>query len=71
MAGDNSVIVIAKNPYQTDTPEWQLWERAASLEAQSRAWDADADRLTQKAASARVQAAQYRAALETLRSAGA
>lgn len=40
MAGD-SMIVIAKNPYQ----------RAASLEAQSRAWDADADRLTQKAAS--------------------
>jgi hypothetical protein len=52
-----------KNPYSHDTPGWQLFENALSLEAQAFAFQADSERYVQKSAEARAKADRYREAL--------
>lgn len=57
----------AKNPYASDTPEWQLFENMKGSEAQERAYYSDADRLTSLAQKAREKADKYREALKILK----
>lgn len=57
-----------KNPYETDSPEWQLFENATSLEKQALAADADSERYMKVAVERRAKAQRYRDALEKLTS---
>lgn len=59
---------VKRNPYEAGTPTWQLWENAASAEAQARAWAADADNYQRKSQQARERAQQFWAALKALES---
>lgn len=55
-----------KNPHETNSPEWQLYENMLSLEAQARAYAQDAERYTSLAASCRTKAQRYSEALKKL-----
>jgi hypothetical protein len=55
-----------KNPHNSDTPEWQLWENMQSSLLQATAHAQDAERSTKKAGEARDKADRYKAALEKL-----
>jgi cytochrome c556 len=57
-----------KNPYDPDTPEWQLWENMRGAERSERAYIADADRYTKMAAAQRQKAAAFKTALGKLKS---
>lgn len=55
-----------RNPYFSDTPEWQLFENIKGSEALARALTADAERATKNAQTAREKAQRYREALAKL-----
>lgn len=55
-----------KNPYQIETPEWQLWENMKSSERQSLAFNADAERYLKKSQECREKSELYSAALKKL-----
>lgn len=57
---------MTKNPYNVDTPEWQLWENMTASEKLYLQYSIDAGRYTKMAAEAREKAAKYRAALDKL-----
>ena len=52
-----------KNPFSQHSPEWALYESLVGLEAQARAFQADADRNQLRATAAREKAELYRQAL--------
>ena len=54
------------NRFNSDTPEWQLFENAKGSEALIASYTADAQRFTEKAQAARQKAERYWAALEKL-----
>lgn len=55
-----------KNPYQQETPEWQLYENMISAEALARSHAADAERYQRKSAEAREKAERFKSALDKL-----
>lgn len=55
-----------KNPYDANSPEWQLWENMQSSRLQASAFADDVTRYTQRAKEARKRAELYRVALEKL-----
>jgi hypothetical protein len=55
-----------KNPYDSETPEWQLWENMTSSARQSLAYAADAERYTKLSQAAREKSEKYRLALARL-----
>ena len=55
-----------KNPYDSNTPEWQLFENMASNEALAASAAADSERALRRGAEAREKAELYRVALEKL-----
>jgi hypothetical protein len=57
-----------KNPYASDTPEWQLWENMTGCLQTMRAYMADAERYTKMAADQREKAARFQVALKKLSS---
>ena len=56
----------SKNPYPSDTPEWQLFENMVSSARCSTAFATDADCYLEKSSKAREKSEAYRAALEKL-----
>ncbi len=54
------------NPYEVNSPEWQLYENMAGLEMQASAAVADSERALKRAAEARFKAEKYRLALEKI-----
>ena len=55
-----------KNPYSSDTPEWQLWENKASNESLFHSYSQDAEASLRKAHAAREKAGKYSVALDVL-----
>jgi len=55
-----------KNPYPSQSPEWQLFEQAIAHDLLARGYAADADRAMLQAAAARESAEAYWIALEKL-----
>lgn len=55
-----------KNPYSTETPEWQLFENMVCEERRSLAFSDDATRFAQLAQKAREKSQAFRSALEKL-----
>ena len=53
---------MTKNIHETDTPEWQLFERAKAADHAAKAFDADAVRYQQMAAKKRDEAEAFWAA---------
>lgn len=58
-----------KNPYNSDSPEWQLFENMVGAERLANVNYEDAHRSTQRAAEARAKADRYREALSILEAA--
>jgi hypothetical protein len=55
-----------KNPYDQNTPEWQLWENMESSRLLSLTLAEDADRALKKSQDARERSQAYQVALEKL-----
>lgn len=55
-----------KNPYDTESPEWQLWENMKSSLLKSLAFANDAERYTRLSQEAREKSERYREALDRL-----
>lgn len=56
----------SSNPYQNDTPEWQIFERVRSSELTAIAFDRDAEKMARQAAAKRTEADNFDAALVKL-----
>lgn len=54
------------NPYNSDTPEWQLWANMTGALDLAKAHTADGDRAYKLAEAARVKAVKFEEALATL-----
>lgn len=57
---------MSSNPFTPETPEWQLWAEMKSAEARGTTYEAEAARFAKQAYDAKVQAREYREALEKL-----
>jgi hypothetical protein len=57
-----------RNPYQTGTPEWLLWENMVSNERLSNTFAEDAIRYTSKSQSARELSEAFKVALAAISS---
>jgi hypothetical protein len=55
-----------KNPYEMDTPEWQLFERVTSEELKALSYAQEAEKATTRCGKAKEQAELYRTALAKL-----
>lgn len=55
-----------RNPYQNDTPEYQLWENMTSSRLLAETYNNDAANYLQKSQAARERAELYQAAIEKL-----
>lgn len=55
------------NPYEQESPEWQLFELAESAKHQASAFSADAERFQQKAKAAREKEERFRSSLKKLK----
>jgi hypothetical protein len=55
-----------KNPYEQDSPEWQLWENMTSARLQSLAYARDAERYSKLSSETREKAERYEATLAKL-----
>jgi hypothetical protein len=60
------IKLTEKNPFENDTPEFQLFENAVSADRQASAFNADVERYTYKAKEARERSERFVIALEKL-----
>jgi hypothetical protein len=59
-------IKTGKNPYESQTPEWHLYELMDSANHQASAWSDDAERFLKKAYDAKEKARGFKETLDKL-----